>query len=76
MSLLALATSTLAVYILSPFVAVAAVVVLTRILTTINYWRSLQDFKANGGKQVVRPPQLPYNIPFIGVRVPNESITP
>lgn len=66
MSLLALATSSLAVYLASPFLALAAVLVLTRILTTINYWRSLRDFKDNGGKQVVKSPQLPYNIPFIG----------
>jgi hypothetical protein len=66
MSLFALATSQLAVYILSPFVAIAAILVLTRVLTTINYWRSLRDFKDNGGKQVVQSPQLPYNIPFIG----------
>ncbi|CZT21397.1 uncharacterized protein RCC_07260 [Ramularia collo-cygni] len=62
----ALATSTLAVYILSPFAAIAALLALTRILTTINYWRSLRDFKDNGGKQVVHSPQLPYTIPFIG----------
>lgn len=65
MSLYALATSSVAVYILSPFAAVGALLAITRILTTINYWRSLNDFKDNGGKQVVQSPQIPYYIPFV-----------
>lgn len=66
MSLYALATSTLVVYIFSPFAAIACLLVLTRLFTTMNYWRSLRDFQDNGGKQVVKSPQIPYYIPFLG----------
>ncbi|KAF2172711.1 hypothetical protein M409DRAFT_62435 [Zasmidium cellare ATCC 36951] len=55
-------------YALSPFAAIAVILALTRVITTVNYYRALQQFKdsPHGGQKIVSPPQIPYTIPWLG----------
>lgn len=55
-------------YALSPFLAIALALILTRLITTWNYYMSLRQFRdsPHGGQKIVTPPQIPYWIPWLG----------
>ncbi|KAK5110468.1 hypothetical protein LTR62_005819 [Meristemomyces frigidus] len=55
-------------YTLAPFVAVALLLAVVRLYTTLSYYQSLRQFGDNNtpGKRDVTPPQIPYTLPWLG----------
>ncbi|CAK4018499.1 25-hydroxycholesterol 7-alpha-hydroxylase-like [Lecanosticta acicola] len=62
----------LALYAVSPFILLAIGLLVTRLVTTLNYYRALQQFKDSGpgGQRIVTPPAIPYTIPWLGHTLP------
>ena len=55
-------------YIAIPFILIATILSITRLYTTIAYYRALHQFKNlhPGKTKIVESPQLPYSIPWLG----------
>jgi len=58
----------ISLYVVSPFVLIAALLSATRLYTTWCYYRALKQFTESpqAGKQYVEAPQIPYTLPFLG----------